>query len=78
MTVAQAASRAAVCKSLVYGWCADGSLPHVRLGRKGSRGVIRISAEDLDQFLDSFKVGPRPTSAAAKPRAVKLNHLVID
>ena len=68
MTVAKAAARAAVSESLIYAWCADGTLPHTRVGRRGKRGHIRIAAEDLDGVLASFKV-------EAKPTRPQLNHI---
>lgn len=68
LTVAQAALRAAVSDSLIYAWCADGTLPHTRVGRKGKRGHIRIAAEDLDALMASFKV-------EAKPAHLHLNHI---
>jgi excisionase family DNA binding protein len=71
LTVAEAARRAGVSESLVYAWCADGTLPHTRVGRKGKRGHIRITVEDLDGVLASFKVGgraaPPPTPPAVTP-----------
>ncbi len=63
LTVAEAAARACVSESLIYAWCSDGTLPHTRIGRKGRRGHIRISVEDLDGVLAAFKVSG-PTSAS--------------
>lgn len=66
LTVAEAALRACVSESLIYAWCADGTLPHLRLGRKGRRGTIRIAREDLDGVLAAFRVGgPLPAAPAA-------------
>ena len=56
MTVAEAAKHACVSESLIYAWCAEGTLPHTRVGRKGRRGHIRIAVEDLDGVLAAFKV----------------------
>ena len=56
LTVKQAAERAAVSVSLIYTWCADKTLPHTRVGRKGKRGHIRIAVEDLDAVLAALKV----------------------
>jgi excisionase family DNA binding protein len=59
LTVKAAAERACVSESLIYAWCADGTLPHTRVGRKGKRGHIRIAVEDLDGAMASFRVsGP--------------------
>lgn len=67
ITVKEAAERAAVSESLIYAWIADGTLPHVRLGRKGRRGTIRVAIEDLDGVLATFKVGSTPTSRPTPP-----------
>jgi excisionase family DNA binding protein len=56
MTVAEAAKRACVSESLIYAWCAEGTLPHTRVGRRGRRGHIRIAVEDLDGVLAAFKL----------------------
>jgi excisionase family DNA binding protein len=56
MTVAEAAKHASVSESLIYAWCAEGTLPHTRIGRKGRRGHIRIAVEDLDDILAACKV----------------------
>lgn len=56
LTVKEAAVRACVSESLIYAWCAEGTLPHLRVGRKGSRGHIRIAVEDLDGALAAFKI----------------------
>ena len=42
LSVREAAARAAVCETVIRAWVADGTLPHYRLGRKGSRGKIVI------------------------------------
>ncbi|WP_171471204.1 helix-turn-helix domain-containing protein [Frigoriglobus tundricola] len=65
LTVAEAAARACVSESLIYAWCAEGTLPHIRVGRKGKRGHIRIAVEDLDGVLAAFKVTGYPPSPSA-------------
>lgn len=75
LTVAEAATRASVCESVVRGWIKSGQLPHYRLGMK--RGKIAIAVEDLDGLLASFKVGkkqPEPVKAPA-PRPSSFKHL---
>lgn len=67
LTVKEAAARAGVCERLIYSWIADGSLPHYRLGRKGSRGKIAIAVEDLDGLLASFRVSSREPVPASPP-----------
>lgn len=64
MTVKQAAERMGISESLVYELCACGALPHVRIGRPGSRGCIRLTEADIQEFLASQKVGG---SGAARP-----------
>lgn len=64
LTVKQAAARACVSESLIYAWCADGTLPHLRIGRRGKRGTIRIAIEELDGVLAAFKVSGRPSVSA--------------
>lgn len=51
LTVKQAAQRAGVSASLIYALCAEGRLPHLRLGREGKRGTIRIREADLDGLI---------------------------
>lgn len=60
LSVKDAAARACVSKSLVYAWCEDGTLPHVRVGRTGKRGKILIQPKDLDEVLAALKVEGRP------------------
>ncbi|MBA4067167.1 MAG: hypothetical protein C0501_26375 [Isosphaera sp.] len=71
MTVKEAALHATVSESLIYAWCADGTLRHTRVGRKGRRGHIRIAREDLDAALALFTVGGGPKPAPG------LDHLTL-
>jgi hypothetical protein len=66
-----AAARACVSVSLIYQWCADGSLPHLRVGAWGRRGKILIAPADLDALLAGFKVSGSTSSipAASVPAA---------
>ena len=76
LTVRQAAARAGVSRSLVDPWTsAERRLPHLRVGRRGSRGRILIEEADLAAFLERQKVGgdgPPPAAAPATPRFVHL------
>lgn len=68
MTVKTAAAYACVSEATLRGWLREG-LPHFRVGAKGKRGHIRITREDLDSWLASFKVTkhePEPTKAPAR------------
>jgi len=78
MTVKAATERMGISDSLVYELCACGSLRHVRIGRPGSRGCIRITDADIDAFLASQKVGGE-SPARAPPRQPKkvFKHVVI-
>jgi excisionase family DNA binding protein len=56
LTVRQAAERASVSGSLIYEWCAEKRLPHLRLGKSGRRGRILIEESDLAAFMESCRV----------------------
>lgn len=76
LSVRQAAEKAGVCPSLVYGWVANGELPHFRLGAKGRRGKVAIAEADLDAFLSSRKrKGRRETPPSPKKPPIRLKHL---
>jgi hypothetical protein len=62
LTVAEAADKASVCSTIVYGWVGSGDLPHYRLGAKGRRGKIAIAEGDLHAFLQARKVTGRRDS----------------
>ena len=76
LTVKQAAQKMGVCEAIVYACCANGSLPHYRIGRK--RGKILISEADIEAFLQQNRVEkkePEPVKAPAvhyKPKHLKL------
>lgn len=56
LSVKQAAERLGVSPSLVYQWCNERRLPHLRLGQTGRRGKILIEAKDVDAFLEAARV----------------------
>ena len=56
----EAALRAGVSSQLIYRWCAEKRLSHYRCGGLGRRGRILIDPDDLDAFLKTLKVTPRP------------------
>lgn len=58
LTVAEVAKRLAVSPQCVYMLCADGLLPHIRVGR--GRGTIRILEADLQAFIEQHRVGQHP------------------
>ena len=60
MNVREAAKRLGVSTSIAYGICAQGRLPHVRVGL--GRGTIRISEDDLQAFMESCRADrPAPS-----------------
>ena len=79
LTVKKTAIRSGVSPGLVYHWIQSGRLPHLRLGKTGTRGVIRIDEADLEAFLQSLKQASGalpPTPKPAKKRAT-FRHLTI-
>lgn len=60
LTPKQAAERLGVSDSLIYEWCAEGTLPHYRFGRKGRRGRILIAEAEFEAFLASCRQERRP------------------
>ena len=63
LTVTQVARQAGVSPSLVYAWCRERRLPHLRVGTSGRRGQIRIDPADLDAFLKTLKQDAHPLLA---------------
>lgn len=49
-----------VSASMIYQWCAEKRLPHLRLGGEGRRGKILIRGADLMRFLEENRIGPHP------------------
>ncbi len=60
MTVREAAIRLSVSESTVYALVRNGLLRCVRNGL--GRGTVRISAEQLQQYLEGAAVPPPPKS----------------
>ncbi len=60
LSVKEAAERVGVSPALVYQWCDERRLAHFRFGGRGRRGKILIDPADLDAFLLTQKVTPRP------------------
>jgi hypothetical protein len=79
LTVNEAAERASVCPTIVYGWVSARLLPYYRIGSKGARGKIFIEEPDLAAYLESCRVeavlpSPRKMAKPAKPL---LRHLTL-
>jgi excisionase family DNA binding protein len=77
MTVKRAAELMGISDSLVYELCASGSLPHIRLGRPGRRGCIRLDPADINAFLASQKICRVAQSRALLPQQKPFRHVVI-
>ena len=59
LSVKQVAERLSVTTATVYGLCAAGRLPHVRI-----LNVIRIAQSDLATFITSCRVGDPGSNAS--------------
>lgn len=68
LTVAEVAERLRISPSLVYEMVQGGKLPHIRFGKPGRRGTIRVAEEDVAEMIASCK------SYGAEPEP-PLNHL---
>lgn len=55
LKVQQVAERLGVSASLVYQFCADGLLAHLRLGGKDKRGRVMVEESDLVAFLEQCR-----------------------
>ena len=56
LSVREAARRIGVGASLVYQSCAEGVLPHYRLGASGRRGKILIEPAELDRLWEARRI----------------------
>lgn len=77
LRVKEAARRMGISESLVYELCASGALAHVRIGRPGCRGCIRISQEDIDAYLSSQKIQSQSPARLPASRKRVFKHVVI-
>jgi excisionase family DNA binding protein len=51
LSVREAAEQLGLCTATVYGLCANGALPHIRI-----LNTIRIAPADLDAFIEARRV----------------------
>lgn len=72
LNVREAAGRLGVSLSLIYQWCQERRLPHLRLGKAGRRGKILILESELEAFLDGLKV---EAGTGNDPAATTLRHI---
>lgn len=73
LSVKSTAERLGVSPSLVYQWCLEKRLAHLRLGKAGRRGKILIDEADVDVFVGAQRVeagdhSPAPGLVYIKPR----------
>jgi excisionase family DNA binding protein len=54
LSVREAAHQLGLCTATVYGLCAEGALPHIRI-----LNAIRIAPADLEAFIDARRIGSR-------------------
>ena len=65
LTPKEAATRARVSRSLIYAWCDERRLPHIRARAAGKRGRILIRSEDLEAMIKMLMVASHPFLASA-------------
>lgn len=59
LTVKEAAAASGLSESLIYLWTGtEQRLRHIRVGKAGSRGSIRIRLADLEAFIEEQTVEP--------------------
>jgi excisionase family DNA binding protein len=56
ISVKAAAKKIGVSQALVYQLCAEGTLPHYRVGGKGKRGKIVIDPNELEAYFQARRV----------------------
>jgi excisionase family DNA binding protein len=61
LTVKQTADRIGISASLVYYLCQSGVIRHLRHGKPGKRGCIRISEEAIAEYLAACECDGPPT-----------------
>jgi excisionase family DNA binding protein len=71
ISVKAAAKKIGVSQALVYQLCAEGTLPHYRVGGKGKRGKIVIDPNELESYFQARRI--EPTQATQLP----LGHIVL-
>lgn len=66
LTPKQAAARIGVSVSLIYQWCKEGLIEHLRLGAQGKRGKVMIDPESLERYVESCKQPSRAPVVALR------------
>ena len=72
LSVKQAAERVGVSESMIYQWCHERRLAHLRLGTGGRRGKILIEEADLDAFVNAQRVEAGEASTAPALKHIKI------
>jgi putative molybdopterin biosynthesis protein len=65
LTVAEVQDRLKIGRRNAYDLIARGKLPSYRIGEKS----LRISAEDLDQYIDSHRVTAQTSDSGDSPQS---------
>lgn len=72
LSVREAAGQLGLCTATVYGLCADGAVPHIRI-----LNAIRIAPADLEAFIEARRIGTRRRPSAA-PQETSFGGLPVD
>ena len=75
LTPAEAADLARVSRSMIYSWCDERRLAHIRAGGTGKRGRILIAEDDLDDLLKSLRVAATGCEEGADGPPSPLKHI---
>ncbi|MFO0905783.1 MAG: helix-turn-helix domain-containing protein [Pirellulales bacterium] len=70
MTVQEVARRLNISRSKAYQMVDSGALPHFRIG-----GSVRVAEEQLAEYLESVRQGPRERAAPVRRTRSTLKHL---
>jgi excisionase family DNA binding protein len=68
-TIKEVAEILRVSRATLYALCAQGKLPHIRVGT--GRGAIRIRDEDLTAFIESCEVQSLRKNAVSGLKHIK-------
>ena len=60
LSVREAAGQLCLCTATVYGLCAEGALPHIRI-----LNAIRIAPADLEAFIEAKRIGSNARVSSA-------------
>ena len=69
MSIRELSEQTGVSRSKLYELVERGDLPHFRIG-----GAIKISDQQIEEYLESCRRGRRPREWAEKTNPIKLKH----